>query len=94
VLRTRGCPLTFNDPPGQRPRRAADLTVWRVLEVVEDCANRRVRLPNLERLGALVGRTATTTRLALDALHDSGLLKLIRRDARWAAELPDGRSTL
>jgi hypothetical protein len=94
VLRTVGCPLTFDGLPRQRLHPVSDLTLWRVLEAVEECANCGVPLPNFTQLGTRAGRSGTSVRRALDALQDEGLLKLIEHGTRRVAELPDGRRTL
>lgn len=94
VLKTPGCPLTFDSPPNRCGHRVAAATIVRVLEIVERCAAQRLYLPRPDRLGQRIGRSAYTVQRALCALHDEGRITLVQRGMRRAAELPDGRATL
>ncbi len=93
VLRTVGCPITFDSPPNSPPHRIGDATTQLVLHVVKDCALHNLRLPRPDRFGKRIGRSAETVRRALSTLHDDGQIILRQRGMRRVAELPDGRST-
>jgi hypothetical protein len=94
VLKTSGCPLTFDSAPNRRGHRVGAATMRRVFEVVERCAAHRLYMPRTDHLAQRVGRSADIVRHALRALHDEGEIILVRRHTRRAAKLPDGRATL
>jgi hypothetical protein len=94
VLKTPGCPLTFDSTPNRRGHRVGAATIWRVFEIVERCATEHLYMPRTDHFGQRVGRSPDTVRRALCALHDEGRIVLVQRGTRRVAELPDGRATL